>query len=1409
MKKQFLYSLSVFTFACCLLVQTVQATVYRPGLFQGKYGCTSSAYPNWNQNLRALAANMTDRTLGTIMADTTGSSSNVVSGVVWNWTGDNMTYGYEGYIWLDAGKTYQVWECNDDGAAIRLNGTFVLSNSVATASGYNEGVRQSTMSTTQSGWHPVEMWTYDWSGGAGPVSAKSGSSTMGLAWNTNGSTTVNSTTTSDGTWSRFRDSGGMTFLKTSTSESFVTVGSLTPDGDNLLASVTINAPTNAVLYLLHGDSDGGELTVEHWDYQMELAAVPPGATTTNLVISGLNLSSSAPYICFYLHSAPEVTGAQAVFEEWMTSFQASGAPSSTVSIDFTDYTAASFTATMVSLGFGGSSADLSVEIASDSDFTSIIETIFVTNGITSTPCTVSGLASTVPLLTNTTYYVRAKGINENSATGFSERVSFTTLTPSQPTASAAFVSKGFDSGTFLGTLLTVGGGSTNAVLYLDLSTTSDFAAYTSFAATNVLDTPPASRSLTATGLDNGTNYYARVRAINTWGLIGTSLPLSFQTRYEPYAVSPIACVTTEGGMQISMSLLDIVSGASVDVALSIGTTAENAVEVESWTGVTSAPQACGHLYPADSGTYVAKYVVTSSYGGHAYTSTYTQTFTVGLNVYVATNLNDLISYRLKVGETVVLPEGGTTYDAYRVLNDRVAELDADGVTLTALEAGGTGIELWAYNTTVLSNLLSTTGGLIVVPEPVGDGKVFLFKESSSSWNWCDSNNWECVTDSSYHGYPDAIDDVAMILYYNQSYKTMTVGNTADPSVTIGELYAGQLTSTATNLRLQGGNSETRTLNFRRSTNDPALIQLTGGAWDSKTFYLYIGGNGSAERLTVSATSDIVFDDGYAGVSDTRQRNHGQFNNYVTVNLPEGRCFKLTGGNPVNYATGGTTFSVSGNAKFVGGGVFWNASRLNANISGDFSAFTGVIRDASYGHSGYDRNANFQFYTTSTTNTTLELRGFVTSTLSPTTSAGYSAWGTDHFYGANGPTPSRTPKKGISLEGGMLHYRQDDSSAWGGCVMTNQTDRLTVGKGLSYVYLSYRDIGSSLPTNTVFFDTLTNTNKGSLVVSEKNAYNGTNAYYQSRLVFKDFATHAIGGAGDPAITSTYPIIPWIIQFTKRNSGQPEFAAVSSDGTLVYPALTSANLDAVVDPQVNAFCYAKSLALSSNRTVNSLLLRSITSDANSLIGEGRTLTLASGGLCIDGNDTIRIGTQNGGVTNGTLAFGNTAYVYSSRTSTTDPAQIYASVVAPQGFVFAGYGNLLLAGNQTGIADELVVNTGTLYLGSLDGALKAQLGRIQLRIVSGNSKVKVNASGALSQTDVRFDDVDRFSGTLELPAGKTEICKKLFIGEGVDSLPRGTYGATGSGADNLDDVHFTGTGVLLVMQDTTIESTVILVR
>jgi len=52
---------------------------------------------------------------------------------------------------------------------------------------------------------------------------------------------------------------------------------------------------------------------------------------------------------------------------------------------------------------------------------------------------------------------------------------------------------------------------------------------------------------------------------------------------------------------------------------------------------------------------------------------------------------------------------------------------------------------------------------------------------------------------------------------------------------------------------------------------------------------------------------------------------------------------------------------------------------------------------------------------------------------------------------------------------------------------------------------------------------------------------------------------------------------------------------------------------------------------------------------------------------------------------------------------------------------------------------------------------------------------------------------SGKLQLDAGTGETVKFLQI-NGVE-MPRGTYGATGSGARFIDDVHFAGTGILTV--------------
>ena len=49
---------------------------------------------------------------------------------------------------------------------------------------------------------------------------------------------------------------------------------------------------------------------------------------------------------------------------------------------------------------------------------------------------------------------------------------------------------------------------------------------------------------------------------------------------------------------------------------------------------------------------------------------------------------------------------------------------------------------------------------------------------------------------------------------------------------------------------------------------------------------------------------------------------------------------------------------------------------------------------------------------------------------------------------------------------------------------------------------------------------------------------------------------------------------------------------------------------------------------------------------------------------------------------------------------------------------------------------------------------------------------------------------AGTIVLPDGE-EHCQKCYV-DGV-TLERGTWGATGSGAEHIDDARFAGAGVL----------------
>ena len=156
--------------------------------------------------------------------------------------------------------------------------------------------------------------------------------------------------------------------------------------------------------------------------------------------------------------------------------------------------------------------------------------------------------------------------------------------------------------------------------------------------------------------------------------------------------------------------------------------------------------------------------------------------------------------------------------------------------------------------------------------------------------------------------------------------------------------------------------------------------------------------------------------------------------------------------------------------------------------------------------------------------------------------------------------------------------------------------------------------------------------------------------------------------------------------------------------------------------------------------------------------------------------------------------------------------ATIVAPYGFVCAYPGYLHLVGDQTGIDGEIVINAGELTLGSgrnMNG-VDLDLGctiDVPVRLVGGGAKLIVRKAGSLDPTQpIFFEDIGGYAGKIELPAGE-ERCRECYV-DGV-TIPRGTWGATGSGAEHIDDVHFAGTGVLKVARDNLVRPTFLLIH
>ena len=119
--------------------------------------------------------------------------------------------------------------------------------------------------------------------------------------------------------------------------------------------------------------------------------------------------------------------------------------------------------------------------------------------------------------------------------------------------------------------------------------------------------------------------------------------------------------------------------------------------------------------------------------------------------------------------------------------------------------------------------------------------------------------------------------------------------------------------------------------------------------------------------------------------------------------------------------------------------------------------------------------------------------------------------------------------------------------------------------------------------------------------------------------------------------------------------------------------------------------------------------------------------------------------------------------------------------------------MGGDQTGIDEELAINGCDVTLGS---ATTGCMIDVPVRLESGAAKLRIGKAGSFCRQYLYLND-HAGSGPKFIPAeGTEEVVNKLYV-NGVN-MPRGTYGATGSGAQFIDDDHFSGTGVARVIRD-----------
>jgi len=964
-------------------------------------------------------------------------------------------------------------------------------------------------------------------------------------------------------------------------------------------------------------------------------------------------------------------------------------------------------------------------------------------------------------------YVALKAVNDQSVASDTTEIVDILVAGTLPTAKI-----GFDKATFLTAdvawrVSSIGAPAASAMAEVEYGTDPTFAGKASVTVKTDVTEPNTEGSLTLTGLEPNTLYYARTKVTTDMGASAYSSVVSFRTKDAPCEFSAVAFAA--GTASTTVTRLD--AGTTVSVTLlvngnavgnfspsAVGTVLSQAVAVSgettfdfSWQASCGGKNASGHVQATVSSAAMSIVAPATVADVEASLS--------GANV-------------LKIGDVFHLP-GSDEETVYKVDDNTTAQID--GRTITALKSGA--LAVWSYrivHNDVAGHIFTTNAvskvAMVVIPNAEDAPGGIWVTRNISSFTWTDSTKWTRISGTG--DYPDGTGAwaiLAPVLNYG-STETLTL---PAGGVTVGGLItfdAGttQRSNVGSYFSFTGG-----PFTFRQSAGKKAVWRLAGRKALGDEYDGYPGrvkflasapvtfaSDADIDYMRGKSTATFFYDDLDIGANTVETVNGGGSmspNYQVQQGLTIRKDLKGTG-TFIHHANGqagfddmtSTPLSFKGTL-VVGAGDYTvqrNSKHGGFLLDGALlPQATGLVLEGAW-NGAYTKTPGVLFYTGS---------------------SGYAFWGTEYI----DPLPHQW-----TLSGGLFNINAPGT----GTVRTEyRADDFTI-EGPS------GQIQMDAPTAGIVTTVVQRVHaKTSLV--RMLSYNG------AKNVLRIATTPDEARDED----ENDEFLPFLYA-----PGNWQYA-----GWYLRDKATG---------QVRVSMANRQDGLAADR--HCMLYSSGVSPAETKIPEnGMTIRSLQFGT---GNGRCKIAFQQSGdvlkVKGGIVQLNNAAYIAdptnpNSAESVLDLGDktgymtTYSGYAVPVGckiganrLVLGGNGVLEYAGDSSAtLSNGVYVTSGTLQLGSTrnETLYGAQLGKNDISVEAGAKLAIASEQPFRTSIDLKLGARDWLGayGKVDLAPAETTVKRCSVNGT---YLTRGTWGATGSGAKFIDDNHFSGPGVLKVRRD-----------